>query len=134
MFCGKGGGAAIGSDHSGDAVVHLSHYDASFQPRHHRPAIESLIGTRHDDVPAAMGPVPNAAVLVISHPAVMVGPCAIGQNNGAAHRPHDRPAIARADNTRSQRGQNKGRAEQMLEFHSVEWIGLLKLTPFRRSC
>jgi hypothetical protein len=38
--------------------------------------------------------------------------------------------MAGADNARSQREQNKGRAEQMLEFHGVDWVALFKLPPF----
>jgi len=83
----------------------------------------SSIRTRDDDVAATVRAIPDTVMMIIVHAAVIVGTCAVGQNDRTTHDRPDRMTInGRADIAGGQREQNQGGAEQMLKFHGIDWV------------
>jgi len=75
-------------------------------------------------VAAAVRAIPDTVMMIIVHAAVVVGTCTVGHYDGGTHGPVW-PRIAGADIAGGQREQNKGGAEQVLEFHGVDWVALI---------
>jgi len=74
-------------------------------------------------VAIGMRTIPDAAMFIVVHTAVVIRTRTVWQDDRRANHGPDRTTIAGADKARGQGEQNKASAEKMLKFHGVVEVG-----------